>query len=91
MKNRSEIDLQMYTLQNNLQKLLAEKETIRQERAIFEKYKSDEVANASYEADVTVVGSEEEMMPQGHYVANCRVCNYTCHDDCIYADDGDGV
>ena len=96
----------MYKLQNNLQNLLEQKETVRyqkknlklfvcnqlfkrRERHIFEKFKADEVANKDYEADVTVAGSEEEYLPSGTYVTNCRVCNSTCHDNCAFADDND--
>ena len=61
----------------------------RKERQIFEKFKADEVANKDYEADVTVAGSEEEYLPAGTYVTNCRVCNKTCHDNCAFADDND--
>lgn len=89
MQNRSKIETQMYKLQNNLQNLLEKKETVRRERQIFEKFKADEVANKDYEADVTVAGSEEEYLPSGTYVTNCRVCNSTCHDNCAYADDND--
>lgn len=26
-------------------------------------------------------------LDQGHHVTNCLQCNFTCHDDCIIADD----
>ena len=61
----------------------------RREKAIYEKYRSDEKTYANYEEDVTVAGSEKEDLPQGTYVTNCRVCNITCHDNCKIPNDED--
>ena len=45
METRQKIEMNIYNLQFNLNKLLAQKETVRQERIILEKFLADENAN----------------------------------------------
>ena len=61
----------------------------RKEKAIYERYKSDEKTYENYEEDVQVAGSEKVVLPQGTFVTNCRVCNITCHENCKIQNDDD--
>ena len=63
--------------------------SFRIEKQALEEYINDGEINKNYEKDIPFAGSKEEYLPQGHYVTNCRDCNFTCHDDCIYSNDSD--
>jgi hypothetical protein len=59
------------------------------EKQALEEYINEGKINQNYKKDIPFAGSKEEHLPQGHYVTNCRDCNFTCHDDCVYPNDDD--
>ena len=87
MKTRKDIDARLYALQLDLRRLLGEKETLRQEKQLYEKFLSDEKAYQDYTAEVTTEYIEHEKLPEGTYVTNCRRCNRTCHENCGISND----
>lgn len=62
---------------------------LREEIDIFKRHKGDIENNKDFEYEVEETHQVEVKLSQGHHVTNCLRCNFTCHDDCIIADDGD--
>ena len=89
MKNRYDIEMQMYVLQNQLKEILAKKDELEQERKVMQQYEAEASANKNFEVDVQVAGSKKVYLPQGTYVTNCSVCNHTCHANCAIPNDED--
>ena len=47
------------------------------------------LTNKDFKYTVTITKQRKVNLRSGHYVTNCLVCNYTCHEDCIYSNDCD--
>lgn len=62
---------------------------LRQEINIFKRHKDDIKNNKDFEYEVEETHQIEVKLSQGHHVTNCLRCNFTCHKDCMIADDGD--
>lgn len=60
---------------------------LRDELEIFKKHKDDIENNKDFEYEVEETKQMSINLDQGHHVTNCLQCNFTCHDDCIIADD----
>lgn len=62
---------------------------LREEIDMFKRHKDDIENNKDFEYEVEETHQTEVKLKEGHHVTNCLQCNFTCHDDCIIADDGD--
>lgn len=60
---------------------------LRDELEIFKKHKDDIENNKDFEYEVEETKQMPIYLDQGHHVTNCLQCNFTCHDDCIIAND----
>jgi MinD superfamily P-loop ATPase len=63
--------------------------TIRQERQILEKHKTDIAANRNFHYKVEEIHMRKIDLHAGEYVTNCLTCNRTCHYPCAIPDDKD--
>ena len=51
---------------------------------------SDILANKDFKYTIkTTKQRKVDLQGQDVYVTNCLICNYTCHETCGYANDGD--
>ena len=64
-------------------------EELRQEEIILQQREKEIETNKDFTYDVEVTKQRKVDLRSGVYVTNCLKCNYTCHDDCAYADDRD--
>ena len=55
----------------------------------MKKVKGDKDGNANFSTVISEPYTEEHPMPHGTYNTVCLTCSYTCHYDCIFADNGD--
>jgi hypothetical protein len=63
--------------------------TIRQEKEILEKHKTDIAANRNFHYEVEEIHMKKIYLRAGEYVTNCLTCNRTCHFPCGISDDKD--
>jgi hypothetical protein len=63
--------------------------TIRQEREILEKHKTDIAANRNVHYEVEEMHMRKIDLHAGEYVTNCLTCHRTCHFPCAITDDKD--
>lgn len=54
---------------------------------ILEENKSEIDRNAKFEYTVSETKQELRDLPAGQHVTNCKQCNFTCHENCAYAND----
>lgn len=63
--------------------------TIRQERQILERHKTDIAANRNFHYKVEEIHMKKIDLRPGQYVTNCLTCNRTCHFPCAIPNDQD--
>lgn len=60
---------------------------LKQQVAIFEKYKNQIAENQNFEYTSEETKQEMIDLPKGQHVTNCIHCNVTCHENCMIAYD----
>ena len=63
---------------------------LQQEEKVMRIHESDVLANKDFKYKITTTKQRKiSLEGRGIYVTNCLVCNYTCHDNCIYVNNDD--
>ena len=89
LEDRERIEVEMQGMQENVTRLLMQKDTIRQETDICNQHKANADANEDTEYEVEEQVMKKVQLDPGTYVTNCLSCNRTCHFPCaIPNDDG---
>ena len=89
IQEREALETTIQGLQPQIKAGLAKIDELRQERQILKDHEADILTNKDFTYKVEVTKQRKIDLPRGTYTTNCLTCNYTCHDDCIYADDAD--
>lgn len=87
LRDRFRIEAVKKNLQPKLDAALAKVQELKQEIKIFEENKSEIQRNKDFEYEVTETRHKKTELPRGLHVTNCSHCNFTCHDNCAYAND----
>ena len=89
LEDRERIEVEMQGMQENVTRLLMQKDMIRQETDICNQHKANADANEDTEYEVEEQVMKKVQLDPGTYVTNCLNCNRTCHFPCaIPNDDG---
>ncbi|XP_053294116.1 uncharacterized protein LOC128454669 [Pleuronectes platessa] len=92
LRERQQLEVSVQNLQKQvkigLNKLEELKETASQLR--------DHEAEISRNKDFVIISKvmkafQYDNSGSGSYITNCQQCNFTCHDDCVYANDADKI
>nr|XP_022307143.1 uncharacterized protein LOC111113294 isoform X4 [Crassostrea virginica]XP_022307145.1 uncharacterized protein LOC111113294 isoform X4 [Crassostrea virginica]XP_022307146.1 uncharacterized protein LOC111113294 isoform X4 [Crassostrea virginica]XP_022307147.1 uncharacterized protein LOC111113294 isoform X4 [Crassostrea virginica]XP_022307148.1 uncharacterized protein LOC111113294 isoform X4 [Crassostrea virginica]XP_022307149.1 uncharacterized protein LOC111113294 isoform X4 [Crassostrea virg len=91
LRDRERLKTIIFGLQADINNGLSKLARLREEATLFRDHEAEIKRNEQFEYEV-----EEEVMyledvPVGRYVTNCLICNRTCHDNCIFADDNDKI
>jgi hypothetical protein len=88
VKERQHLETTINSLQPEIQEGLAKIEDAHHEERILKDYESamDRLTNKVFQDTGTVTKQRQVNLNPGHYVTNCLVCTYTCHEDCKYDD-----
>ena len=60
---------------------------MREEERIVRQHERDIAGNKNFEYQVKEVQVVKVDVPRGIHTTTCLNCNFTCHENCIYADD----
>lgn len=60
---------------------------LKQQLEIFKKNKNEIEENQNFEYTVDEVRQVQVPLPEKQHVTNCLICNATCHENCMIADD----
>ena len=58
-------------------------------KAVLQNHVTHMKENEDFDYEVVVERSKRIDIPQGTFITNCHVCNYTCHYPCPYPNDAD--
>ena len=89
LQEREQLEVTIQGLQPQIQAGLAKIDELRQERQLLKDHRADIVTHKNFKYQVQVTKQRKVDLPVGRYTTNCLKCNYTCHDYCGCANDGD--
>ena len=89
LRERKQLEVTVESLQQQISAGVAKLEELRQEEIVLQQREAEVATNKDFKYTVEVTKQRKIDLPTGKYVTNCLVCNFTCHDDCAYADNKD--
>ncbi|XP_035234863.1 uncharacterized protein LOC118206358 [Anguilla anguilla] len=91
LSERKQLEATVAGVQPLIQIGLAKLNEIQETRAALHRHQSAINANKDFTYEVEISVANKVDLETGVYVTNCLKCNYTCHDDCAYANDDDKI
>ena len=88
LKERQQLDAFIPGLQAQVKVGLNLLDAIQQEEAALKFHEKGIMENKNFTYYVTEQKIKRVNLPEGIHTTTCRKCNFTCHNDCIYPDDG---
>ncbi|XP_075773034.1 uncharacterized protein LOC102448712 [Pelodiscus sinensis] len=90
LMERVKLEVAVQGLQPQIKAGLTKLEELRQTQRALQQHKVDMEANKDFEYEVEqTVAVKEDISGKGVFLTNCQMCHFTCHDNCIYANDED--
>ena len=89
IQERETLEVTIQGLQPRIQLGLSKIDELRQEKQMLNDHEADILTNKDFTYRVEITKQRMVKLSSGTYTTNCLTCNYTCHDDCAYADDDD--
>ena len=89
IQEREKLQTIIQGLQPQIKAGLTKIDVLLQKRQILRDHEAAILSKKNFTYKVTETRQREVYLDPGTYVTNCLVCNYTCHECCAYADDGD--
>lgn len=87
LDDRLRLEMTVRNLQPKLDIGLTKVNQLKQEIKIFQDHKSEIERNKDFEYEVTETRQNKEELPKGRHVTNCTHCHFTCHENCVFAND----
>ena len=89
LEERKQLEVIMQSLPCQIKAILGKIGTLQQEEHIMEQHKADIAASKNFKYEVMEPRIVKRNTVPGQYVTNCTKCNFTCHQDCAYANNDD--
>ena len=89
LEEQKQLEVIMQSLPRQIQAIFGKIGTLQQEELIMEQHKVDIAANKHFKYTVKEPRIVKRNTVPGQYVTNCTKCNFTCHQNCPYANNDD--
>ena len=89
LEERKQLEVIIQSLPLQIQAILGKIGTLQQEEHIMDQHKADIAANKNFKYTVKEPRIVKHETLPGRYVTNCTKCNFTCHQNCAYANNDD--
>nr|XP_055055812.1 uncharacterized protein LOC129440460 [Misgurnus anguillicaudatus] len=89
LKERQQLEVLVEGLQPQINAGLTKLDEIKKINAALKQHKAEMDSNKDFEYEFEVTVPKQIKTKPGTYLTNCQICHFTCHDNCIYADDKD--
>ena len=89
LQERKQLEITVQSLQHQISAGVAKLEELRQEETILQQREAEIASNKDFTYTIKVTKQKKVDLPTGRYVTNCLTCNFTCHENCAYADNED--
>lgn len=92
LSERKQLENLVENLQNQVRVGLSKMEEIRQTSVILKTHEAEIKMNENFQFQVTVTEPNQiDISGTGIFITNCQQCSFTCHDNCVYANDADKI
>ena len=92
LEERERLKVSLQGIQQDMHIILSKIDELDQEQHILDQHKADIEANKNFKYTVeTPKVRQIDISGQGIHVTNCLKCNFTCHENCAFADDQDKI
>uniref|UniRef100_A0A0E9XXY7 Uncharacterized protein n=1 Tax=Anguilla anguilla TaxID=7936 RepID=A0A0E9XXY7_ANGAN len=91
LSERKQLEATVEGVQPLIQMGLAKLNEIQETREALRQHQSAINAHKNFTYEVEISVPKKVTLKTGVHVTNCLKCNYTCHDDCAYANDDDKI
>lgn len=92
LEERERLKVIMQGVQQDMHGILSKIDELEQEEHILGQHKADVEANRNFTYTVeTPKVRQIDISGQGIHVTNCLKCNFTCHENCAYANNKDKI
>ena len=88
LDERGRLETYIQSLQTQVRVGLSQLDEIQQEERILQQHVAEINANKDFSYSIMVC-KHRKIPLQGVFTTNCLTCSFTCHDNCIYANDAD--
>ncbi|XP_063404458.1 uncharacterized protein LOC134687928 [Mytilus trossulus] len=90
LRKRQQLENTVVHLQQEIEVGLSQINVLEKEVAIFSQNTQAILANKGFEYEVDEDYQEKiDLTGKGHFTTNCLTCNFTCHENCVFANDSD--
>ena len=89
LRERKQLETTVQVLKQQIRAGCAKLEELRKEEIVLQQREVEIAMSKDFTYSVDIEKQRKIKLPTGHYVTNCLTCNFTCCDNCIYADDKD--
>ena len=92
LDEREQLKVILQAIQKTMHNILAKIDELEQEQHVLNQHKADVEANRNFTYTVEEpLIRQVDISGQGIHVTNCLRCNFTCHENCAFADDKDKI
>ena len=92
LDEREQLKVILQAIQKTMHNILSKIDELEQEQHILSQHKADVQANRNFTYTVEEpLIKQVDISGQGIHVTNCLRCNFTCHENCAFADDRDKI
>ena len=90
LTEREQLEIVIQGLQIRIREAMGKIDQLNQLKDVLKKHETDINDNKNFTYTTKKIEMEKvDISGQSRYVTNCIVCNFTCHDNCAYANDED--
>ena len=87
LQTRKRLESRISHIQRQIIRGTEEQQKMREEELVLKQHERDIADNKNFEYTVKEVQVVKVDLPIGLHTTTCLNCNFTCHENCIYADD----
>ncbi|XP_058483246.1 uncharacterized protein LOC131458290 [Solea solea] len=92
LRERQQLEISVDSLQQQVKIGLAKLEEIKETAQQLKEHEAEISRNKDFVITVRVTKPfQVDISGSGIYLTNCQQCHFTCHDNCIYANDSDKI
>ena len=89
LQELKQLEVLIYSLQPLLRAKLAKTDELQHENQMLGQCEADVEVNKNFTYQFPFTKQRKIDQPPGVYTTNCLKCTYTCHNGCVYGNDGD--
>ncbi|XP_034534533.1 uncharacterized protein LOC117808985 [Notolabrus celidotus] len=92
LKERQQLEVSVEGLQIRVKNGIAKLEEVKETAEKLKEHEAEISRNEKFQFEIKIKKPiQVDISGSGVYITNCQQCHFTCHDNCIYAEDRDKI